>query len=261
MMKNTFRSLIERNAKTGEKFIGSYVMTPMQAEIEIMKMAGVDFIILDLEHDTLTFTEIVPMQYIAEACGMPTLVRVPGIDEGMIKKALDMGTSGIRVPGVSTAEQARQIVAYAKYPPEGVRGGCSFTRNNGYGIDPTGCFERANKELTITIILEGLEGIQNMEEIIAVEGIDVITVGNADLSNFLGVPGQRYHPKVIQAGFEAAELCGKYGKTCSAQVSFPEDAKRYKDSKNVTHFIIDDMPPFMLRVYTELCNGLRENSK
>lgn len=260
-MKVTFRSLMERATETGEKFIGSYVMTPMLTEIEIMKMGGVDFVILDLEHESLTFTDLRPMLLMAESCGLATLIRVPGIDEGAIKKALDMGASGIKVPGVSTAEQARQVVAYAKYPPEGVRGGCSFTRDNGYGQDPTKCFERANKETVVSVILEGIEGIENMEDIIATPGIDTISVGNADLANFLGVPGERYHPKVLKAGIEAAELCVKYGKTCSAQVSYPEDAKKYKDIKGITHFHIDDLPPFILRAYKELCNGLHENSK
>ncbi len=86
-MRTTFRQLLE----SGKKFTGTYIMSPCSTEIEAMKLAGVDFLIFDLEHEQLTFSEILPMLRTCDACGMATMVRVPCLDEGTIKKALDIG--------------------------------------------------------------------------------------------------------------------------------------------------------------------------
>jgi 2-keto-3-deoxy-L-rhamnonate aldolase RhmA len=259
-MKITFKSLLERNAQNGKKFFGTYIMTPIHAELEVMKMAGVDFVIFDLEHEQMTFTDIMPMIRTCEACGLATLIRVSYVEEGMIKKALDIGASGIKVPGVSNGKEASQAVAYAKYPPEGIRGGCPFVRCNGYGSERIGCYSRNNRETAVSVIIEGLEGIKNMEEIIATPGVDTISVGQVDLSLALGVPGEVFHPKVIKAVRDASELCLKYGKSCSAQVVEAEDAQLYKESKGITHFHIDNLPPILLKAYKHLCDGLRANS-
>lgn len=257
-MKTTFRSLLE----SGEKFIGCYIMAPCDTDLEIMKMAGVDFVIFDLEHERLTYTEIMPMLRTCEACGLATMIRVPGIDEGAIKKALDMGASAIKVPSISTAEQAKQVVSYCKYPPEGVRGSCPFVRCNGYGIaDRSACYEKANREVAVSVIIEGVEGVNYMEEIIAVKGIDAISVGNVDLSCALGVPGQIFHPLVKKAVIHCAELCEKYGKSCSAQVMVPEDAKMFRDCKGISHFLTDLPTAMLYKSYHSLCKGLREYSK
>ena len=117
-MKVTFRDLLN----SGHRFIGTYMMSPDDNGLEAMKLAGVDFVIFDLEHEQLTLTEVMHLIRTAEACGMATMVRVPGLDEGMIKKALDMGASAIKIPGVSSAEEAALAVSYCKYPPQRIRG-------------------------------------------------------------------------------------------------------------------------------------------
>lgn len=255
-MKVTFRELLERK----QKFIGSYIMYPADTTIEVMKMAGVDFVIFDMEHERLTLTDIMPMIRTCEACGMATMIRVPGIDEGAIKKALDIGASAIKIPGVATAAQAREAVSYCKYPPEGVRGACPFVRGNDYGTDRTGCYAKANKSTVVSVIVEGVEGVKNMEEIIAVPGIDTISVGNVDLSVALGIPGQVFHPLVIKAVMDAAALCDKYGKSCSVQVVEPEDAQRFKDCKGVSHYHTDLPPLIIYKAFKTLCDGLHKNS-
>lgn len=254
-MKVTFRSLIE----SGRKFIGCYVMHPCDTEIEVMKKAGIDFLIFDLEHERLTFSEIMSMIRTCEACGMATMVRVPNIDAVMIKKALDMGASAIKVPGVSNADEAKLVVSYCKYPPDGERGACPFVRCNDYGTgDREGCYTEANKEIVVSVIIEGSIGVKNMEEIIAVPGIDTISVGNVDLSVALGVPGQVFHPLVKQVVLDCAVLCEKYGKSCSAQVVNSEDARQFKDYKGISHYHTD-MPATMLyKAYKALCDELHD---
>ncbi len=256
-MKVTFRSLLD----SGATFVGTYIMFPGDMEIEVMRMAGYDFLMFDMEHDRLTFSEIMPMLRTCDAVGMATVIRVPGVDDAAIKKALDMGASCVKVPDISTAEQAREVVRYSKYKPEGTRGACPFVRAAGYGIDRIGCYERANAETTVYVIIEGPEGIKNMAEIIAVPGIDSISVGQVDLSVALGVPGQAFHPKVIQAVLDCADLCAKYGKSCSGQVTKTEDAKLYKGHKGITHFHTDLPPTLLYRACKQLCDGLRANAR
>ena len=82
--------------------------------LEVMKLAGMDFVILDMEHDQLTFTEVMSMIRTCDACGLAAMVRVPSLNETMIRKVLDMGASAVKVPDIHTAEEARKAVAYAK---------------------------------------------------------------------------------------------------------------------------------------------------
>lgn len=250
----TFRDLLEQK----RKFIGTYIMFPCDTELEIMKYAGVDFVIFDLEHERLTFTDIMPMIRTCEAVGLATMIRVPGLDEQAIKKALDMGTSAIKIPGVETAEQARQAVSFCKYPPDGVRGACPFVRGNQYATgDRTACYAKANREVVVSVIIEGIEGVKNMEEIIAVPGIDCVSVGNVDLSVALGVPGQVFHPSVMQAVLDVADLCEKYGKSCSAQVVDGADAKRFQGHAGVSHYHTDLPTAMLFKAYKGLCDELK----
>ncbi len=257
MTKKTFRELLD----AGKPFIGTYVMTPCDSDIEVMRLAGVDFLIFDMEHEQLTFSEIMPMLRTSEACGMATMIRVPSLDEGAIKKALDMGASAIKIPDVSTAGQARQAVAYCKYPPEGVRGACPFVRCNDYATGDRGeCYARANKEVVVSVIIEGIEGIKNMEEIIAMPGIDTVSVGNVDLSVALGVPGQVFHPLVKQAVLSCAKLCNKYHKSCSVQVVNGADAEMFKGQKGISHFHVDLPPTMLYKSYNQLCMEIKAYS-
>ena len=254
-MKTTFKELLERG-KQGEKFIGCYMMVDGLHTIEVLKMAGYDFLILDMEHERLTLSEIMPMIYACEACGIATVVRVPGVEEEYIKKALDMGASCIKVPDVRTVEDAKKIVEWAKYPPQGHRGACPFVRGNGYGSNRKGCWERANQETVISVLIEGPEGIKNMNDIIAVEGVDHISVGQIDLAVTLGCSGDSFNPKVIDAVLQTADVCQKYGKQLSAQVIKPEDVRLYKNHPAITQFHTD-MPQAMLyKACKELCDGI-----
>lgn len=252
-MKVTFRDLLN----SGHRFIGTYMMSPNDNGLEAMKLAGVDFVIFDLEHEQLTLTEVMHLIRTAEACGMATMVRVPGLDEGMIKKALDMGASAIKIPGVSSAEEAALAVSYCKYPPEGIRGSCPFVRCNDYGTNRENCYAEANRQVVVSVIVEGVEGVKNLEEIIATPGLDTISVGNVDLSCALGVPGQVFHPLVMQAVLDAADLCEKYGKSCSVQVVDGKDAERFKGYKGVSHYHTDLPTAMLYKAYKGLCDDLK----
>jgi 4-hydroxy-2-oxoheptanedioate aldolase len=112
-------------------------------------------------------------------------------------KALDTGAAGFVYPGVTTAEDAQEAVSSSLYPPEGTRGACPFVRASGHSSKDWKSFaQRSNRDLVRIILVEGTEGIENLSEIVSVEGVDVIMMGPFDLSVALGVGGEVEHPAV-----------------------------------------------------------------
>lgn len=252
----TMKDLLEAG-KQGKKSIGTYMMTPAPFIIETMKAAGFDFVILDLEHERMTLTEVMQMIYVCDACGLATQVRVPNVSEEYMKKALDIGASCVKVPDVRTVEDAKNMVKWCKYPPLGHRGACPFVRGNGYGTNRENCYKEANEKTVISALIEGPEGIANMKDIIAVPGIDCVSIGQVDLSVTLGVPGQVFHEKVINAVLEAADVCLANGKQLSVQVARPEDLKLYKNHPAITQIHTDTPPALFYNACKSLCDGIR----
>lgn len=253
-MRQTFRSLL--NSK--EKFMGTILQFYSPEIVEITKAAGCDYIIIDNEHSNATNEQTLAMLRAADCVGLPAMIRIPEINEDRIKKALDMGFSAIRIPTVSTAEEAEQIVSFARYAPQGIRGACPFVRANQYGAGGTkDYYERANRELVIAVNIEGPEGVSNMEDIIRVDGIDIVNVGRVDLSVAMGVPGQVTHPLVEQAIRSVSDLCLKYGKSSGTYVECPEQTADYKDMKGITHFLIKPPESVLLDGYREFCQKAR----
>lgn len=251
-----FRELLNEN----QKFMGTILQFPCPEIVEIMKEAGSDYIIIDNEHSFATTEQTLAMLRAAQSADLPAMVRVPKIDEDVIKKVLDMGFDAIRVPTVSSAEEAREIVRYAKFAPEGNRGACPFVRANGFGgRDQTAYYETANKQLVIAVNIEGEEGVKNMEEIIAVPGIDIVNVGRVDLSVACGVPGQTKHPLVEQAVRRVSELCLKYHKCSGTYIEKPEDAAKYKDCPGITHFLTITPESVLVQGYRDLFSAIRDN--
>ena len=166
------------------KLLGTYIQYPAASVIEVLKLAGVDYVVLDLEHGQNSFHNIIEMVYASEACGMIPVVRVPGLDEAIIGRVLDLGVSAIKIPGVHSGKDAKNAVAYCKYPPIGVRGGCPGVRGNRYGTDPD-CWQRSNEDIMICCLVESKDAVDNMEDIISTPGIDVVNVGVGDLSRSL----------------------------------------------------------------------------
>lgn len=220
------------------KYVGTILQFPCPEIVEMIKEAGYDYIIIDNEHSCATQEQTMQMLRAAEAVGIPAMLRIPSIEENIVKRALDMGFTAIRVPTVSSVEDALRLIQYAKFPPEGTRGACPFVRANRFGgMDRVTFYERSNQDLVIAVNIEGEEGIQNMEGIISLDGIDIINVGRVDLSVALGVPGQINHSRVEEEVRRVSELCVKYGKCSGTYIERPEQAADYMDCPGITHFL------------------------
>lgn len=251
-MRTTFRSLLE----SGKKFKGCYITLPCPQMIEVLKYAGLDYVILDLLHDGLTISDLRPMIMAADACGMAVMARVNANDEEKICKVLDLGVSALRIPNVHNAEIAKTAVRNARYAPEGNRTVCPNVRSNHYACFGPVDAKKANEELVVSVILESLEGIQNMEEIISVPGVDTINVGRSDLANAKGVSGQQDHPLVEAAVQEAASACARLGKSCSVTVNSPGSAAKYKDVAGITHFMVRQPVNVLYAGYKSICDQI-----
>lgn len=183
----------------GEYVYGLFSKTSDPMFIEIMGIAGFDFVILDTEHGP---TDIEHQQNNIRACecrGLLPVIRVPYIDDNTIGKAFDIGAQGIQVPQVRTVEDVERIVKYARFHPYGERGVCRFVRAADYSALDRNLYFEKSKELLVILQLEGQEAIKNLSSILEIEGYDIIFIGPYDLSQSLGVTGQIDHPKVISA--------------------------------------------------------------
>jgi 4-hydroxy-2-oxoheptanedioate aldolase len=178
--------------------LGVYIGDTGEAVAEMAAFAGFDYMRIDLEHTLKNASGLQNLIRIADAADIPTLVRIGSLDD--ITKVLDFGASGVLVPDISTAAQAREAVRRSKFAPLGERGMTNIGRSVRYSKDPlTEYVKRANSEVALCVQIESREGIENLDEILAVPGIDIVTTGRQDMSQSFGVPGQSSHPDVDQA--------------------------------------------------------------
>jgi 2-keto-3-deoxy-L-rhamnonate aldolase RhmA len=185
--------------KHKETLIGPLVTIPSPDVAEMLALVGFDYLWIEVEHAPTNFAQAQTMiQAVGGRC--PCLIRVPENQEVWLKKALDLGCNGIVIPQVKTAEEARAAIEACLYPPAGRRS-VGVGRAHGYGMSFQDYVGRVNAELAIILQVEHIEGIQNIESIAAVPGIDAILVGPFDLSGSMNLLGQITHPEV-QAAIE-----------------------------------------------------------
>lgn len=164
---------------------------------EILGIANFDFVILDTEHGPLNVNLEQENVRAALLRGLVPIIRTSDISAASISKAFDIGAVGVQVPEIESADQARQVVKLSKFYPYGERGVCRFVRAANYSAMDRKEFFENSKDLLVILQIEGLKGIENLDSILDVPGIDVIFIGPYDLSASLGVPGEIKHPRVL----------------------------------------------------------------
>jgi 2-dehydro-3-deoxyglucarate aldolase len=192
--------------RSGELLIGTLISLPSPEVTELLASSGFDWLFIDAEHGAFNPQQVQSMLQAAGQC--PCVVRVPSGDEVWIKKALDIGSDGIIVPQVHTPEQARKIISYCKYSPQGSRG-VGIGRAHHYGLGFEYYIKNANRHTAVILQAESRQAIENIDEIIALEGIDAILIGPYDLSASLGKIGQVNDVEVTNAIDRIAEACNQ----------------------------------------------------
>lgn len=223
-------NILQRKLVAGETVFGPFCKMQDPAIVEIAALSNFDFVIIDMEHGPYGIESTQNMIRAAEARGITPVVRVTENSETLILRTLDIGAKCIQVPQICTKEDADKLVKATKFYPKGERGMCRYVRAAEYtNITSADHFGSANDSITTIIHIEGMEGIENLTEIVQVDGIDVIFLGPYDLSQSCGVPGEVDHPKVVNAMKEAVETAKKYGKAVGTFTESPEKAKMWSD--------------------------------
>jgi 4-hydroxy-2-oxoheptanedioate aldolase len=209
----------------GLPLAGMFVGFPSPALVEMCGYAGFDFVIIDNEHGPQSLETTEHMIRAARCAGTIPIVRTAEAD---LLRVLDAGASGVQVPMVNTAAEARRIVEACKYPPLGKRSSAFTARAGGYTFfGGAGQIARANEGIAIVLMIETAEAVANLDAIVAVPNIDCLFVGLSDLALSMGHAGDNLHPRVqetLQTVFAKARQAGI---AAGVLASSPMDFNRY----------------------------------
>jgi len=207
--------MFENRVKTcfseGRVAVGTAVPDASDIIAKLAINCDIDFLWIDLEHRPYGTYEVRWMPILCRQAGCSAMIRVPGLDPMWIKKALDIGANTIMVPQINTADEAKRAVEYAKYPPQGSRG-ISPLWTMLMDVSWDDYLPVANQETGLVLQIESPKGMANLDEIAAVEGVDVVFAGPADLSASLGVIGQFGHPKLQEYLADFPKRVAEHGK-------------------------------------------------
>jgi len=205
--------MLKQRIAAKETIIGSFVFLSSPEMVEIMALAGMDYIIIDTEHSPKDWSTLEHMIRAANLHGLPALIRVSDNNEKLILQCLEIGADGLVIPFVQSGADVRVTRDAMYYPPHGNRGTCTLTRNTGYGARRADFLEHCQAQFERLVLfaqVEDVEGVDNIEQILAEEpGVDAILVGRADLASSLGSPGDVQAPAVLEATDRLLEAVSK----------------------------------------------------
>ena len=214
--------------KEGKLSLGGWESLNNAAAGEVMAKAGFDWVACDIEHGTHSVQDYAYFATAVKSQGSVPIARVFDKSMQSIRRILDAGAQGVIVPMIRTAQDARDVVSAAKFPPMGVRGAGAGAYSC-YGVAMNEAVAAANDDTLVMVMIETREAVENIEEIMATEGIDGIFLGPYDLSCSYGYNGQITHPVVSEAMVKAVSVCRKYGKAAGMHV-LPNDEAILKDA-------------------------------
>lgn len=221
---------LRKRVMAGEQVLGTMVFEFFSPGIaQIMKHAGCEYIIYDMEHTGLGYETIKAQVAACRGLGIAPMARVPRSDYAYLARALDIGCEGVMVPMVNSVEEAEAIVEACRYPPAGRRGAAfGFAHDHYEGGSPVDKIKHANRRNLVIAQIETERGLENVEAIAAVEGIDVLWVGHFDLTNFLGIPGEFDNKIYINALKRVVKAGQKHGRGLGFLASDEKWAADYK---------------------------------
>ena len=197
---------------------------------QIVKASGAEFLLIDMEHAGTGYETLKQQVALSRGIDLVPMVRVPANQYHYISRALDLGAMGIMAPMVGTAEEARHIVSCTRYPPDGRRGAAfGFASDDYQGGSVTEKIRIANARTLVICLIETEEGVQNVDEIAAVPGVDVLWLGHFDMTNFLGIPAQFDHPKYVDAIERMVAAARKHNKVLGFMSADDDWSRAYWD--------------------------------
>jgi 2-dehydro-3-deoxyglucarate aldolase/4-hydroxy-2-oxoheptanedioate aldolase len=217
---------VKRRLAGGGVALGTMVFGfPSANLLRAAASAGAEFVVLDQEHSGFGTDTIRELLLAARSTTLMPFVRVPAVEYHLIARVLDVGAMGVMLPMVSSAAEAERIVSAVRYPPAGRRG---FGLMDGADRDPAGAAEtmrRAEEAVLAIAQIETVEGVEAAAGIAAVDGVDSLWIGQSDLSNSLGIPGDFEHPAFHEAVATVREACEQHGKALAIMATSIEDGR------------------------------------
>ena len=204
--------------RSGTATLGTFIGGASPVAAEVCAAAGVDWVLLDLEHGAGGEEQVRDVVPAAGSYGVPTVVRVESAARIRMGRVLDAGAAGIMLPRMNTVDEVAEAVLHLRYPPAGDRGVATYNRACRFGLDP-GALDRANAEVLGVVQIESATAVGNAEAIAALDGVDVLFVGPRDLSHDLGVPGDLTAPAFTEALERVLAAGRKHGKACGLLVN------------------------------------------
>jgi 4-hydroxy-2-oxoheptanedioate aldolase len=203
--------------------IGTWCDIPSVQTAHVLASAGLDFIIIDMEHGPAGYESVSGMCLAAEAAsGCVPLVRVSSNSESAILRSLDSGAKGLIIPHIRTPQDRERALSWSRFPPEGGRGFNPFCQWGGYGA-PRRTLAEENASLFCGVIVEDREALERIDDILDDHRLDLVYIGVYDLSVSLGFPGQTAHPSVQSAVDRILEAAVRKGKPAGAMALSPAD--------------------------------------
>ena len=193
------QNAVKEKVREGKIAIGIVCRVLSPVLVELLGLAGFDFVWIDMEHTSADFETVEHLCRAADAAEIQALVRVPDASPSNILRALEAGAGIVDVPQVEERAQTEAVVQAAKYFPIGERGFSSSSRGTQYGFGGTTAarMASANDRVMTMVQIESVRGVEKAEEICSVPGLDIVFIGMGDLSQSLGIPGQMDHPDLL----------------------------------------------------------------
>lgn len=211
----------KRKLRSRQKLVGTWITLDDPAVVEILSEIPFDFFVVDMEHSSLGLNQAAGLIRAIERHRRCALVRVNENHPPLLKRVMDLGPSGVIIPLICSREEAEKAVRSVYYPPRGFRG-VGLARAQGYGLRFEEYKVHLSKNISVLGLIEHIDAIENLEEILAVEGLDGTLIGPYDLSGSMGHPGEFYRTDVKQAIHRYEAVASKMRKPLGFHVVHPE---------------------------------------
>jgi 4-hydroxy-2-oxoheptanedioate aldolase len=210
-----------------DPLIGMWVVSGSAYNAEICAGGGLDWLLIDCEHAPNDLTTVLPQLQATASYPVDVVVRVPVADPVVIKQFLDAGVTNLMVPMIDSADQARAVVAATRYPPAGIRGvGAAIARASRWGRTES-YLANADQGLSVLVQVESQAGLDALDDLLDVEGVDGVFIGPADLAASLGHLGRPDHPEVVAAVEKAISTVAARGRAAGVNAFAEPLARRY----------------------------------
>ena len=250
------RNLTKAKLAAGETVVGCFLKHPVADLAEYLALLGWDFLVFDGEHGAIEPADLSNLSRAAELHGVTPIARVPTNLPHPILRFLDAGAHGVHVPWVNSAAEAERAVRSVKYHPRGVRG-LAGNRSGGFGLTESldAFTARSNRETLTVIHIETIEAVDAIHEYLEVDDLDVLFLGPTDLSQSMGLVGQKGHPRLVEAMDRVASAVADSDKTLGLFAATLDDAEEW--IAKGARYITTGMEGFLKAGMAEYLAGIR----